>query len=343
MLLGSARSVAMGLYLDNAHSDYDDGVNENYGRELLELHTLGIIDGVQAYTEEDVVQAAHVMAGWSLDWSTYTFRFNSSAHSPEAHQLLGGQWQRPARPARDGEQDGIAMLDFLAHHPSTAQYIAWKLCKRFVSDQPSAALVNAAAAVYLANDTAIAPVIRHIIHSAEFAAGEGLKLRRPFDWCMAALRATDAYVGNGIGDWRSGSRRVQELLGGMGHMQYAWPAPNGYPKDAAHWSSASGLLGRWNGAARLAANDLESGDPAEPFRLRIDPVALLGTEATTVGEGLDALAGRILGHPLRPEERLAMLELVGGDENTLLADLTSQPYVETIIALLLTTPWFQFR
>ena len=343
MLLGSARSVAMGLYLDNAHSDYDDGVNENYGRELLELHTLGIIDGVQAYNEEDVVQAAHVMAGWSLDWSTYTFRFNSYAHSPEAHQLLGGQWQRPARPSRDGEQDGVAMLDFLAHHPSTAQYIAWKLCKRFVSDQPSAALVNAAAAVYLANDTAIAPVMRHILHSAEFAASEGLKLRRPFDWCMGALRATDAYIGNGVSDWRSGSRRVQDLLNGMGHMQYAWPAPNGYPKDAAHWSSASGMLGRWNGSARIGSNDLEVGDLEESMQLRIDPLALVGTEATSVGEALDTLAVRILGYPLRPEERLAMLELVAGDENTLLADLTSQPYLETMIALLVTTPWFQFR
>lgn len=343
MLLGSARSVAMGLYLDNAHSDYDDGVNENYGRELLELHTLGIIDGVQAYTEEDVVQAAHVMAGWSLDWSSYTFQFKSYAHSPEAHQLLGGQWQRPERPGRDGEQDGVAMLSFLAHHPSTAQYLAWKLCKRFVSDQPSSALVNSAAAVYLANDTAIAPVVRHIIHSAEFAASEGVKLRRPYDWCLAALRATDAFIGTAVSDWRSGSRRVQDLLDGMGHEQYSWPAPDGFPKDAAHWSSASGMLGRWNGAARIAMNDLEAGDLEEVMRLYIDPLALVGTEATTVGEAIDALADRILGYPLRPEERLSMLELVEGDENTLLADLTSRPYLETIIALLLTTPWFQFR
>ena len=343
MLLGSARSVAMGLYLDNAYSDYDDGVNENYGRELLELHTLGIIDGVQAYTEDDVVAASHVMAGWSLNWDTYTFQFKSYAHSPEAHQLLGGQWQRPERPSRNGEQDGVSMLNFLAHHPSTAQYLAWKLCRRFVSDQPSAALVNSAAGVYLANDTAIAPVLRHIIHSAEFAAAEGVKLRRPFDWCIAALRATDAHVGNGVGDWRSGAIRVQDLLAGMGHLPFAWPAPDGFPKDASHWSSASGLLGRWNGAARIGLNDLEAGDPELPLQLRIDPAELVGTEATTVGEALDTLADRILGYPLRPEERIAVLELGGGDENMLLTDLPSRPYLETTIALLLTTAWFQFR
>ncbi len=343
LLLGSARSVAMGLYLDNAHSDYDDGVNENYGRELLELHTLGIIDGVQAYTEEDVVAAAHVMAGWSLDWDTYTFEFKSYAHSPEAHQLLGGQWQRPERPSRNGEQDGVSMLSFLAHHPSTAQYLAWKLCRRFVSDQPSAALVNSAAGVYLANDTAIAPVLRHIIQSAEFAASEGVKLRRPFDWCMAALRATDAHIGNTIGDYRSGAVRLQDLLDGLGHLPFAWPAPNGYPEDAAHWSSASGLLGRWNGAARIGLNDLEAGDPMVDRQLRIDPAELLGTEATTIGEAVDALADRILGYPLRPEERLAILELTGGDENLLLVDLPNRPYLETTIALLLTTAWFQFR
>ncbi|HPU38590.1 MAG TPA: DUF1800 family protein, partial [Microthrixaceae bacterium] len=149
MMQASAKSPAMLVYLDNYTSNaYSTaGVNENWGREILELHTLGIIKGEQVYTEADMRGVAKIMSGrtirWNNDANKYNYMFSTGWHSRDAVSILGGQWTRPARAnGNSGEADGDALLGFLARHPSTARHLAYKLCRRFVSDDPPAALVD---------------------------------------------------------------------------------------------------------------------------------------------------------------------------------------------------------
>jgi hypothetical protein len=153
LLAASAHAGTMLYYLDNERSDASrpDGINENYGRELLELHTLGIEpDGSPVYTEADVRGAALIMSGWGIgrypDANEFNFVFFGNRHSAEAVSLLGGQWTRPAQ---KGKHFGDSMLLFLARHPSTARNIARRIITRFVTDDPPESLVASAASVYL--------------------------------------------------------------------------------------------------------------------------------------------------------------------------------------------------
>ena len=179
LLMASAKSPAMLVYLDNYVSDGRPGkqVNENYGRELLELHTLGIVDGQHVYDESDVVGVAKVLSGWTINWDNgpnrYSYRFGEWSHSREAVSILGGAWSRPSREnyqdrVANAQGDGESLIRFLARHPSTARNIATKLARRFVSDSPPTALVDRLVSTYLANDTAIVPVLRELFLSAEF-------------------------------------------------------------------------------------------------------------------------------------------------------------------------------
>ena len=171
-------------------------MNENYGRELLELHTMGIIDGVQPYTEADMRGVALVLSGWSVntDDGQHGFQFKSDMHHGGPVTILGGAFVTPGRTG-DGRAPGRGrLLNIIARHPATARYIAYKLCRRFVADTPPPALVASAAAVYTQNDTAIAPVLRHIFHSAEFAAGPRNKVRRGFEVIVAYARAMGGTV-----------------------------------------------------------------------------------------------------------------------------------------------------
>ena len=191
LLAASAHSPAMLVYLDNFRNDARAvNVNENYGRELLELHTLGIIGGEQVYDEHDVVAVARVLSGWTITTVPGTgmaFRFRDEFHDARPASILGGAWSTPGHAGDAGYQDGVSLLAFLAHHPSTARYLAWKLCQRFVGDDPPAGLVASAAQVYLDHDTAVAPVIDHIVRSPEFYASGGAKLRRGLDQAVAAF------------------------------------------------------------------------------------------------------------------------------------------------------------
>ena len=143
MLSASAHSPSMLDYLDNLPNDASQpgGVNQNYARELLELHTLGIINGVQSYTENDVQAVAQIISGWALEWDsnsahTYDFKFLPWQHSLPAVTAFGGAVSFPTRTYGQGYDDGVTLLNYLAHHPSTARYIAWELCRRFVSVSP---------------------------------------------------------------------------------------------------------------------------------------------------------------------------------------------------------------
>jgi uncharacterized protein (DUF1800 family) len=294
LLAASAHSPAMLVYLDNFRNDARDAtrVNQNYGRELLELHTLGIVDGRQVYTEADVVAVARVLTGWSTEEAPEVgtrFRFRADYHDAGPASILGGAWSTPGHAGEAGYQDGVALIDFLAHHPSTARYVAWKLCRRFVADAPPPELVAGAAQAYLDADTAIGPVVRHIVHSPAFAASAGAKLRRGLDAVAAAFRVVGAQV-----DPDPLSAAATELHAGngmltrLGQRLFAHGTPDGYPDEAVDWLSPDGLLRRWELGGRLANDGFQgvTTDLAARFP-RPRP--------RTAGAFLDRLAPRLLG------------------------------------------------
>ncbi len=278
LLMASAKSPAMLVYLDNYESRGDAGyqVNENYGRELLELHTLGIINGSQVYSESDVVGVAKVLSGWGIDWdngSLHNFEFGAWAHNREAVSILGGAWSRPARPSwndvvANGLKDGESLIRFLARHPSTARHLATKLAKRFVSDFPPPALIDRLAAIYTANDTAIAPVLRELFLSAEFAASVNQKVKRPIDWAISALRVTGAQIPTDCSG--KAANDLRKAASAMGQPLFERVSPDGWPDNAAYWVGADGLLKRWEHGAGIAR-----ATGSDPAKLKVNATALL--------------------------------------------------------------------
>lgn len=331
LLLASAHSPAMLMYLNNAESNANSaqGVNENWGRELLELHTLGIINGEQVYTEDDVKALARVMSGWGINWSTKEFEYHSYAHSRETVTLLGS-WSSSGA----GYDDGVSALNFLARHPSTARYLCWKLVRRFVADDPDMALVDALAGVYQANDTAIAPVLKALFSSAQFRAARRTKLRRPFELVVAELRALNAQIEPGADS--NAARTLATLLGELANLPFEWPAPNGYPDVTGYWASADGMLQRWELGGRLANNGLDG------ISVDLDQLLPLPRPATA-GALLDALALRLLDGGFQPTERAALLAHLNKAETDPVTEAEIDASLGTLVGLALDSPSFQLR
>ncbi len=294
LLVEAVASPAMLRYLDNASSraDGDHVPNENLARELLELHTVGVDGG---YDEDDVVEVAHVLSGWTIDRRTGRMVFLDAWHSIDGvAEVLG--W-RPQ--GRSGRAAGVSLLEHLARLPQTAEHLATKLCRRFVADEPPASLVERAAAAYMEGDTEIAPVVRLILTSEEFAAAASTKTRRPFELLAAQGRA----LGLDFADL-SGSplvQRIPQTLRLLGEPLYTWPSPDGPPDVGAPWLNAGTMLQRWNvtltltgGELRGMTTDLERHRPGDvddagEFLERL--ASSLGTEIdpTTMGACLDLL------------------------------------------------------
>ncbi|SDT76900.1 DUF1800 domain-containing protein [Actinoplanes derwentensis] len=242
LLKASARHPAMLTYLDNRFSS-KAAPNENYGRELLELHTVGL-----AYTEADVKNAAVLLTGLTVDDKTGNFRYDGTRHATGAVRVLSFQHANPT--AAGGEAAAVALLDYLALHPLTARRIVTKLCVRFVSDTPPASLITALMKVYLDNGSAIVPVLRALFTSAEFAASVGAKARTPLEDLAATVRTL------GYGPAASGVKFLESLYWmarDAGQAPLGWAPPNGYPDVAEAWGSPSGLLVRWNFHLSIAA------------------------------------------------------------------------------------------
>jgi hypothetical protein len=297
LLVASARSPAMLVYLDNFPNDAGSpgGLNQNYGRELLELHTLGIVDGVQPYSEADVDAAARVLSGWSIDETQHrdTFLFKPEYHHAGPISFMGGAWSTPGRSGAAAVEDGIAFLGFLAGHRKTAEHIARKLCVRFVSDTPPPALVQQLADVYQANDTAIAPVLRTLFHSAAFAASAGQKVRRGLDVAVATVRITEGTLpadpSSELAVWMHAE---WGLLAGMGQQIFGHRFPDGYPDENVEWISADGFLRRWELTGVLAKGWLGDGYQVDPKAMLPDPWPRTG------GALVDALSRRLSGKVL---------------------------------------------
>lgn len=237
-LLGaSARSAAMLGYLDNGVNR--KGVaNENYARELMELHTLGVNGG---YTQKDVQEVARCLTGWTADkgWHRGRFEFNAGQHDQGVKHVLGHTIA-----AGGGIQDGETVLDIVAAHPSTARHLARKLCVHFLGETPEA-MVAALARTYATTGGDIPAVLRTLLLSPALLAAPPI-LKRPFDYVVSSLRALNADT--------DGGPALQGHLERMGQPGFAWPMPDGFPEKASAWTG--GLIPRWNFALALASKQI---------------------------------------------------------------------------------------
>lgn len=227
---------AMGMYLGNAVSDKKHP-NENQGRELLELHTVGLGAG---YSEAMVVDSARILTGWRVDmWDTWAAFYDAGSHYNKPVRVLGFHSKNRSSNGRQVTRD---YLRYLAHHPSTAQHIAGKLATAFVSDAPSKALVNHLAKVYLQHGTQIKPVLRALVASTEFRHSVGAKIRDPENDLVATYRLMNVRVAKPKIQDRAAHQLIWQASS-MGMMPMSWPAPNGQPIVGAAWASPSRVMG----------------------------------------------------------------------------------------------------
>jgi uncharacterized protein (DUF1800 family) len=280
MLLATARHPAMLFYLDNYQSQAPrqemlqaaaqglnirlPGLNENYGRELMELHTLGVGGG---YTQEDVVNVARVFTGWSIhDVSRVgEFQFNPAYHDRNEKKVLDQSFPRGG-----GESEGVQVIDMLARHPSTAKFISRKLAQRFVADDPPAALVERMAATFTKTDGDLHAVMEALLLSKEFlsAGAWRSKMKSPLEMVASSLRALDADI--------SDTTAIAQRIADLGQPLYAKVEPTGYSNTGESWANSIGLLGRMNFASALVAGQI-SGIKLDP-----EPVAAPGVRKAMV-------------------------------------------------------------
>ncbi|MGC4112013.1 MAG: DUF1800 domain-containing protein [Nocardioides sp.] len=230
---------AMGMYLGNAVSDKDHP-NENQGRELLELHTVGLGAG---YSEHDVVNSARILTGWRVDmWDTWQPIYDPGSHYRGHVKVLGFHSKNEGRSKKADKQLTRHYLRYLAHHPSTATHIATKLATVFVSDHPPRRLVKHLAHVFLANGTQIKPVLRALVDSPEFKHSVGQVIRDPENDLVATYRL----LGIKVAKPHAADRAAHEIVwqaSQIGQEPMAWPAPNGRPIVGAAWSNPSRVMG----------------------------------------------------------------------------------------------------
>jgi uncharacterized protein (DUF1800 family) len=332
MLIGVTKHPAMLRYLDNA-SNEKDGPNENYARELLELYTLGVDGG---YSEQDVKEAARALTGWTTwDATPSGFFFDINRHDTGEKTILGH-----ALPAERGIDDGYHLLNIVARHPAAARFLAFKLCRRFVSDSPPSSLVESAAAVWQQHKGEIRPVLRHIFLSEEFKASAGQKFRRPLDFYIGALRAT----GTKSHDWW----QQEQMLNDLGQLPYGWHPPNGFPDVAGAWMVTGGLLARWNIAMRLTHGAYSEQDDFG-WGLQTEIRQRVG-EPQTAGALVDAVARQVFGAPLGEPLRQFYINYLTdspsdspGDPNAALSLRQLGRKLGTIYGLMLASPHFQWR
>jgi uncharacterized protein (DUF1800 family) len=306
------------------------GLNENYGRELMELHTLSVNGG---YSQKDVTEVAKVFTGWTLEQPNKggDFRFEPRMHEPGDKVVLGH------RIKQNGVKEGLEVLHLLAHNPNTAYFISQKLAMRFVADDPPAALVDRMAKTFLKKNGDIREVLRTMFKSPEFWSPEAYraKVKTPLEFVVSAVRASGAQVED--------ARALVGTLNNMGMMPYGMMPPTGYSMKADVWVNSSALLGRMNFALGLAAGKIRG--------VKIDSAAGTAAAGTTDSRTTDA------------QQALATLEnsLLSGDISRQTHDTISKqledpkisqrrlddpkrpPNVAAITGLILGSPEFQRR
>ncbi|NUM54875.1 MAG: DUF1800 domain-containing protein [Candidatus Hydrogenedentes bacterium] len=241
MVRASALSPAMLWYLDgrvNRKTNPEEKPNENYARELLELHTLGVHGG---YTQRDVMEVARCLTGWTVRSEQRFFKgrveFRKHWHDDGEKSVLG-----QTIPAGLGEQDIDRVIEIVTAHPSTAQYLAWKLCRRFIADSPPQPAVDAVANAFAESEGDVKTTLRALFATEAFRSSKDAKFKRPFRFIASALRATAAEC--------DPNEALYQYLLRMGHTPFQYPTPDGYPEEAEHWMGS--MLWRWHFTAALA-------------------------------------------------------------------------------------------
>jgi uncharacterized protein (DUF1800 family) len=325
MLHASARHPAMLRYLDNAASD-KRSVNENYGRELLELHTVGIDGG---YSENDVRHCAYVMTGRTVDRNG-AFTYDAKRHWTGAVTVMG--FTSPNK--KDGLAVGDQLLRYLATHPSTARYIARKLAVRFVCDSPPTTLVDRLAQAYVASGSDIKPVLSILFRSVEFWIATGLKTRRPLENIVATARVVGAKPGTATDQ---ALETMYDTADKLGHAPLAWGPPDGYPDVAGAWQSAHGMLGVWNCHRAMVQGRMRG-------LTWVAPAQLTAPNATgTAGGYIDAMSQRLVFQPLSAEQKAVVLRFLGLAEGARVADAKTTGRAEQLAPLLLDSAYHGLR
>jgi uncharacterized protein (DUF1800 family) len=221
------------------------GVNENYARELMELHTLGVNGG---YTQKDVEEVARCFTGWTIrkPYEEGIFFYNPAQHDNGEKIVLGQKI-----PAGGGIADGERVLDILARSPATAKFVVTKMTRRFVGDNPPASLIDRASAVFLKTDGSITETLRSIITSPEFLSPAAFqtKVKSPFEYVASALRVTNAET--------DANSPILGWIARMGQPVYGRVTPDGYPDVSSEWLSNNDLLTRFNFAVALMLNNIK--------------------------------------------------------------------------------------
>jgi uncharacterized protein (DUF1800 family) len=351
-LLGAtAHSPAMLFYLDNWRSSVprpyaakgdkpagvDGGFNENYARELMELHTLGVDGG---YTQKDVQEVARCFSGWTIQKPNEQglFVYRPGFHDDGEKIVLGHRIL-----AGGGYADGERVLDLLATNPATAKFIATKLARRFISDDPPQSVIDRAAAVFLKTDGSIRETLRAVITSTEFfsPAAYRAKTRSPLEYVAAAMRALNAET--------DGDRPVLDFISRMGQPLFGRITPDGYSDRAEQWLSSGAMIARFNFANALVTNRLKGTTInlqklVGPNQSNREAVQLKLTQLTVSGDL--SKASRAALDKVAPSDSLrdpsSLPPTISADYDPK-APAAQANYVTELITLLIGSPEFQHR
>jgi uncharacterized protein (DUF1800 family) len=300
------------------------GLNENYGRELLELHTVSVNGG---YSQRDVTEVAKVFTGWTIDKPAEggSFKFDPRTHEPGTKYVLGHK----IKPKGEGE--GLEVLHRLATSPQTAHFISLKLAQRFVADDPPAALVDRMAQTFLKKKGDIREVLSTLFQAPEFwnDASYRTKMKTPLEFVASAVRATGAEVEDAL--------PLSRQLNNMGMPLYSAQPPTGYSMKAETWVSSSALLNRMNFALALTSGKIKG--------VKVDAAHMgAANPAPDVDAALSALEASLIPSGISKQTHDSIAAQVSGDKNGgRKADAVRPPDASTIAGLLLGSPEFQRR
>lgn len=335
MLYAAITHPAMQIYLDN-HLNSVTNPNENLGRELLELHTVGVGN----YTEDDVRQSALLLTGHGLDWKKYTYKFWEWNHYVGPLKIM--DFTHPNANRKAGPDALRKYLWYLAHHPATARRIARRLAVRYVSDSPSDALVESLAQVYLANNTSLRATMRALLHSDEFKNSVGEKWRRPQETMAAMIKAqkpgTIKPKGKQSGNLWDILGTVEWLLSTGGHVPRMWPVVNGYPDQARDWMATQDMLAHFDAAfARVNWKDKEI--PVKSWAS-----ALGVTTSMTAEQAASRITYRLTGYSWNAAD-LAVItaRLRGGYTGSTLTKNQIKNRLPLAVHLVFCSPYFMLR
>ena len=377
MLEAVAQSTSMMYYLDN-RSNTRAGPNENFARELLELHSfgaenyLGFVDPNDVppcpedpafpigYTDIDVYETAAAFTGWSVNTGTGgdgTFLYRAINHDSGPKFVLG----RYIQPEQAALKDGRDVLDRIANHPRVAKFVCKKLIRRFVADNPSPALIDSAAVIFRQNwqnPDQIKLVLRHILLSQDALNSWNNKIRRPFEVAAAAMRALGTDFTLQVS--QSKSDDFMYRLGFTGHSPYDWPAPNGFPDIATAWSGSNNYAMTWKLLNWMSETKFDNANPDTSPRfapiLETTRAGLAVADWTAI-KLVDFWCQRILGYLPKAQRRQTLIDFMrqNGDAGTYVitdndawsaSDLKkhyNQQRLRSMVSLILMSPEFFTR